>query len=431
MADNKGGRHHQETRAARRRAWPVLAGDRRSRWQRPPLVDLPLHPGTARPCDMGLGSADGLRPERSAGRARQVAQEDSKRGGDPIEARKTEQTAPPTAMSFDECNRAYVEAHGAAWKDRTHWELSMARHVSPAIGAMSVSVMATPDVVRVLQPIWLDMDQDRRQAAQPHRAGARLGARRRTSGRREPREVARAPRQVAGTALKGRQDETSPRPAVHRDRHVHGRATGARGSCRPGAAFFDPHRRTRGRGARLDLGRIRHRSRLVDRTSSSRMKGGREHRVPLSPAACDIIRAARDMAHGSKLVFPNLATGGRLSEQALGAVLLRMKHSGITIHGFRSCFRDWAGEFHRLPAPPCRDGAGPRRRRRDRARLCPRRPAGEAAKPHEHMGRILRPTDVGGRHRDANAKGRRCVTRRLRPKQRASKTPLRTHATDS
>jgi integrase len=71
------------------------------------------------------------------------------------------------------------------------------------------------------------------------------------------------------------------------------------------------------------------------------MKASKEHRVPLSDAAVDLLKATT--FKDNNLVFP-APRGGQLSDMSLLAVLKRMDHSGLTQHGFRSTFRDWAGE---------------------------------------------------------------------------------------
>jgi integrase len=76
---------------------------------------------------------------------------------------------------------------------------------------------------------------------------------------------------------------------------------------------------------------------------ATRMKAGREHRVPLSPRALEIAKAMRRAPNGD-FVFPGQRPGKPLSVMALEMVLRRMKIEGVTVHGFRSAFRDWAAE---------------------------------------------------------------------------------------
>jgi integrase len=77
------------------------------------------------------------------------------------------------------------------------------------------------------------------------------------------------------------------------------------------------------------------------------MKAGKEHRVPLSEAAVSLLQGLLRV-DGSKHVFP-APRGGALSDMSLTAVLRRMDRSDLTIHGFRSAFRDWAGETTAFP----------------------------------------------------------------------------------
>ena len=71
-----------------------------------------------------------------------------------------------------------------------------------------------------------------------------------------------------------------------------------------------------------------------------RMKAGKEHRVPLSPRAVEILEAVRPL--GKDCLFP-ADKGGKLSTMAMAMLLRRMKLD-CTVHGFRSGFRDWAAE---------------------------------------------------------------------------------------
>jgi integrase len=80
---------------------------------------------------------------------------------------------------------------------------------------------------------------------------------------------------------------------------------------------------------------------------ADRMKGGREHRVPLTPRALAIVK---DMAavRLNEFVFPGMKQGRSLSDMAL-LMLLRDLRPGLTVHGFRSTFKDWAAECTNAP----------------------------------------------------------------------------------
>lgn len=71
------------------------------------------------------------------------------------------------------------------------------------------------------------------------------------------------------------------------------------------------------------------------------MKAGKEHRVPLSPAANAMLR---QLPRDGDLVFSGRARDTMLSDMSLTAVLRRMGRGDITVHGFRSTFRDWCAE---------------------------------------------------------------------------------------
>jgi integrase len=79
-----------------------------------------------------------------------------------------------------------------------------------------------------------------------------------------------------------------------------------------------------------------------------RMKAGREHRVPLSKTAMDIVAQMQAIRTGD-YVFPGLVPGRPLSVNALKKVLSGANVQGPTVHGFRSSFRDWAGECTAFP----------------------------------------------------------------------------------
>ena len=78
-----------------------------------------------------------------------------------------------------------------------------------------------------------------------------------------------------------------------------------------------------------------------------RMKTRKEHRVPLSDAAVALLEQMREVEE-SDFIFPGIKSGQPLSKAAMLATLARMGHSGITAHGFRSTFRDWAAEKAKL-----------------------------------------------------------------------------------
>lgn len=76
---------------------------------------------------------------------------------------------------------------------------------------------------------------------------------------------------------------------------------------------------------------------------AERMKAAREHRIPLSPAALALLRSLAETRSG-EFVFPGGQPRRPLSNMAMLVLLRRMKRDDLTVHGFRSTFRDWAAE---------------------------------------------------------------------------------------
>jgi integrase len=82
---------------------------------------------------------------------------------------------------------------------------------------------------------------------------------------------------------------------------------------------------------------------------AKRMKAKREHRVPLSPRVIAILEGMKEQRGESDYVFPGMYVGEPLSNMAMAKVLDRMKRNNVTVHGFRSSFRDWAAERTNFP----------------------------------------------------------------------------------
>ena len=86
---------------------------------------------------------------------------------------------------------------------------------------------------------------------------------------------------------------------------------------------------------------------------ATRMKASVEHRVPLSPRCCSLLRQAQALSDGGPYVFPGRSPSKALSNMSLLMTLRRMGRSDITSHGFRSTFRDWAAERTNVPRAVC------------------------------------------------------------------------------
>jgi integrase len=86
---------------------------------------------------------------------------------------------------------------------------------------------------------------------------------------------------------------------------------------------------------------------------ASRMKSGVEHRVPLSPRCLKLLEVSRGLSDGGSFIFPGRQPKKPLSNMVFLMTLRRIGHPGLTAHGFRSTFRDWAAEKTNQPRAVC------------------------------------------------------------------------------
>ena len=143
---------------------------------------------------------------------------------------------------------------------------------------------------------------------------------------------------------------TSCRAALVRNRRLHGCTARSSRRCRPRAgefAILTAARSGEVRGATwaevdLDAG--------LWVVPAERIKMGKEHRVPLSASAIALLN---ELPREGDLVFPGAKENTALSDMSLTAVLRRMKRTNITVHGFRSTFRDWCAESTNFPREVC------------------------------------------------------------------------------
>lgn len=303
---------------------------------------------------MGLGRY----PDFSLEEARQRAMECRKLlkdGKDPIDDRKTRQTIERLArqkiLTFDECASAYIEANRAGWKNDKHaaqWENTLKTYASPIIGKLSVADIDTGLVLKVLEPIWT----------------AKAETANRLRGRIEA---------VLGWATV-RKYRTGDNPAAwrnHLDKVLPARSAVKRIENHPAlpyceiGAFVAALREQAGISARALEFTILTAARTNETIGATwqefdlkagvwtipadRMKAKKEHRVPLSDRALELAKEMLPLkSNEAGAVFPS-PKGKPLSNMALLAVLKRMERYDLTVHGFRSTFRDWAGETTAYP----------------------------------------------------------------------------------
>jgi integrase len=308
-----------------------------------------------KPREMGLGSltAVGLADARSKAAACRTLRQN---GVDPIEARKAEHAQAALdaakAITFKEAAERYIAAHRAGWKAAKHsglWENTLATYAYPVIGKVSVQAVDTALVLKILEPIW---------STKPETAG-------RVRGRIEAImdwAKSRSLRQGENPARwRGHlQYQLPARSKVRRVKHH------AALPYTELPEFMVALREQEGIGARALEFTILTAARTGEIIGASRgevdaaeklwvvpavrMKAGREHRVPLSARTLAILKEMTDPANGEHaFIFPGGKRGKPLSNMAMATVLRRMNRDDITVHGFRSTFRDWAAECTNYP----------------------------------------------------------------------------------
>ena len=254
------------------------------------------------------------------------------------------------SMTFDQCAEVYISAHEVAWKNEKHrqqWRNTIATYVSPVFGSAPVQKVDTDHIIRVIEPIWSKKTETAR----------------RLRGRIE----------IILDWAKVRGYRTGENPARWRGHLSH--LLPARNKARPVKhhaallyadipAFMNKLREMDGiaalalefviltaartseviyaRWPEIDL------KKRMWTVPAVRMKGGREHRVPVSAAAIAVLTRAKTL--DGEYVFPGATSATPLSNMALLMLLGRMDCGDITTHGFRSTFRDWAAEETNFPS---------------------------------------------------------------------------------
>jgi integrase len=268
-------------------------------------------------------------------------------GSDPMEHRQAErrQQADASGRTFADAARRYLDAHKASWGNAKHaaqWESTLTTYALPRLGERPVDQMTTADVLGVLQPIWQD---------KPETAS-------RLRGRIEAvLSYAKSLGWRAGENIAGWKDNLADLlPAKSRIVNVQHHAALPFVQM---LGFMRQLRQRDGVAARALTFAILTATRTgetlgatwreIDLTTSTwtippaRMKAGQEHRVPLTAGALAILTELQQGAPDA-FVFAGAKPGKPLSDMALTMTLRRMGRSDITVHGFRSTFRDWASE---------------------------------------------------------------------------------------
>lgn len=317
-----------------------VGADGSKRW----LFRFQLH---GRRRDMGLGAVtkdNGLAEARQAARD---ARAKIAKGVDPIEARKR----PTGVPTFEEMAKRVIEDLAPGWRGKytkPHWERSLLKY-AVKLKSKPVNQIDTADVLSVLRPMW---------ASKPESAG-------------KVRE--RLERVLDAAKAAGHIESPWENPARWRGHLAHilpKRPTLSQGhlAAMPYAdapAFVAVIRTRNGMGyLALEwtiLTGVREamttgaQTKEVDAEAKlwtvpgSRMKDGKEHRTPLSEEAIAVYHRVRAEKRGpEEFLFPGAVKDRPLSNMTMDMALRRLK-APYTVHGFRSTFRDWAGDCTEHP----------------------------------------------------------------------------------
>lgn len=300
--------------------------------------------------DIGLGTAgpDGI-SLADARDARDALRLKVKAGIDPLEERQREaaqalaaaQAAQVAGITFKAVAETYIGANEGSWRNDKHrqqWKNTLATYVYPVIGELPVAEVGTAHVLQILEPIW------KAKAETASRVRGRMETildAAKARGYREGENPARWRGHIAQilpvrSRLTRGHHKAMPYEAIpafvgalHRREAVAALAleftilTAARTGEVIGAKWDE-----------VDL------EKAIWTIPASRMKAGKEHRVPLSGRAVEILKYTQGLR--KEWLFP-ANKGGSMSGMAMSMLLRRMKVD-VTVHGFRSGFRDWAAE---------------------------------------------------------------------------------------
>lgn len=298
---------------------------------------------------MGLGPLNAV----SLAEARVLALQARKlkhAGVDPIDdrrrLRRQARVEAASAMTFDQCVEQYLKMHDAAWgnvKHRAQWGSSLKAYASPHFGDVSVADVDLNAVLRALEPIWL---------VKPETASRVRGRVETILDWAKVRGLRTADNPAAWKGNLSRL--LPPRSRVQKVKHHEAMpypelpAFMAALLKRDGASalalrftILTAARTSEVTGAtwkEIDL------ERRIWSIPGERMKANRDHRVPLSDLAIAVLHQAGVSRKSSEYVFQGPTAGRPLSNAAMSAVLKRIGQSAVTVHGFRSSFRDWASE---------------------------------------------------------------------------------------
>lgn len=301
--------------------------------------------------EIGLGATH-TRPLAEARKLAEGMRQAIADGKDPATMLPTRHQTNPSPTTFEACAQALIESKRAGWRNAKHaqqWANTLRDYAFPFIGKKHPEDVTLTDLKAILLPLWATKTETATRLRQRIEAvldwayvhGLRTGEN---------------PARWRGVLDKVLPSPNKVRTVQHFAAPSYTQVPAIMGALREKSyisayclrfVILTASRSSEARGAKweeIDLA-----ARLWT-IPAERMKAHRPHRAPLCEEAVQLLEAMPRFEEQS-LVFPG-ARGGRLSDVALSKTLHEV-HPGVTVHGFRSSFRDWAAEQTSFPAAVC------------------------------------------------------------------------------
>jgi len=247
-----------------------------------------------------------------------------------------------TMLTFDQCAEQYIDAQSPGWKSAKHtsqWRNTLATYASPVMGGLPVADVDRTHVLAVVRPIWKSKTETATRLRQRIEAVLDWAA---VSGYRTASNPARWKgqlQQLLANPSKVKTVQNHPALPYTQIYAFMSELRDIKGTSARCLEFtiLTAARTSEARNATWDEIDL---ANAIWTVPASRIKSGREHQVPLSPAAVKVLKAQQGL--NDTYLFPSTRTGRPLSNMAM-LQLLRKAEKDFTVHGFRSTFRSWAG----------------------------------------------------------------------------------------
>ena len=297
--------------------------------------------------DLGLGSTR-LVPLSEAREKALAYRKTARQGGDPVrEGKRTSAVAPTFSNAAETVHASRAPGFRNA-KHAAQWISTLRTYANPTIGEMTIDVIATPDILRLIGPIWLAKPETARRVLQ--RIGTVFDWAKAAGYRTGENPVGGVKQGLAKQA--GGKKHHSAMPFIDVPEFVAMlRATdGYATSHLPLEFMILTAVRTsevlKAKWPEMDL------NAAVWTIPAERMKAKREHRVPLTARCIEILEVARQISPISDYVFTGRDGMKPASNMTMLQVMNRLELPYVP-HGFRSSFRDWASETTNHPREVC------------------------------------------------------------------------------